>query len=185
LKEPPAPTLHGERVTLRPVTDADRPRLLTILDEPEVARWWRRDEWERLVGPETVTFAIDLPGEERDAGDAGEAPQTEGRVVGMIQFDEEPDPDYRSASIDIFLTARVHSRGLGRDAVRTLARYLIAERGHHRITMDPAAGNERAVRSYAAVGFRPVGVMRQYERVADGTYRDALLMELIAGDLTG
>jgi aminoglycoside 6'-N-acetyltransferase len=181
LKQPPVPTLHGERVTLRPVTDADRPHLLTILDEPEVARWWRRDEWERLVSPETVTLAIESRGE---GGEAGGAPGI-GRVVGMIQFDEEPDPDYRSASIDIFLTARVHSRGLGRDAVRTLARYLIVERGHHRITMDPAAGNERAVRSYAAVGFRPVGVMRQYERVEGGTYRDALLMELIAEDFSG
>jgi aminoglycoside 6'-N-acetyltransferase len=184
-------------VTLRPVNEADRPRLLAILDEPEVAPWWRRDEWERLVGPETVTLAIVLQrdsgesgdaretGDVDDAGDAGVAPQAEGRVVGMIQFDEEPDPDYRSASIDIFLTARVHSRGVGRDAVRTLARYLIAVRGHHRITMDPAVGNERAVRSYAAVGFRPVGVMRQYERVEDGTYRDALLMELIAEDFSG
>ena len=176
---PPVPALRGERVTLRPVLDADRPRLLAILDEPEVARWWRRDEWERLVGPETVTLAVEL----RD--EAGEATETDDRVVGMIQFEEEDDPDYRSASIDIFLTAAVHSRGLGRDAVRTLVRYLIAERGHHRITMDPAAENERTIRSYAAVGFRPVGVMRRYERVEDGTYRDALLMELIAEDFSG
>jgi aminoglycoside 6'-N-acetyltransferase len=180
LNQPPVPTLHGERVTLRPVSDADRPHLLAILDEPEVARWWRRDEWERLVGPETVTFAIEYEGE---AGEAGEA-QGIGRVVGMVQYEEEPDPDYRSASIDVFLTAGVHSRGLGRDAVRALARYLIAVRGHHRITMDPAVENERAIHSYAAVGFRPVGVLRRYERVADGSYRDALLMELIAEDLS-
>jgi aminoglycoside 6'-N-acetyltransferase len=159
--------------------EADRPRLLAILDEPEVARWWRRDEWERLVGPETVTLAVELRNE------AGEATELDGRVAGMIQFAEEADPDYRSASIDIFLTTAVHSRGLGRDAVRTLAHYLIGERGHHRITMDPAAENERAIRSYAAVGFRPVGVMRQYERVEGGTYRDALLMELLADEFSG
>jgi aminoglycoside 6'-N-acetyltransferase len=169
LTRPSVPTLRGERVTLRPVADADRPHLLAILDEPEVARWWRRDEWERLVTSEAVSFAVEIGG----------------RVAGMIQFDEEADPDYRSASIDIFLSTAVQSRGLGRDAVRTLARYLIAERGHHRITMDPAVENEPAVRSYAAVGFRPVGVMRQYERVEDGTYRDALLMELIAEDFSG
>ena len=173
---PPVPTLRGERVTLRPVTEADRPRLFEILDEPEVARWWRREEWERLVTPDAVSFAIEVAG-----GVAG----AQTGVAGMIQFEEEPDADYRSASIDIFFSAAVHSRGLGRDAVRTLARHLIAERGHHRITMDPAAENERAIRSYAAVGFRPVGVMRQYERVEDGTYRDALLMELLADDFSG
>jgi aminoglycoside 6'-N-acetyltransferase len=198
LTQPPVPALRGERVTLRPVTDADRPRLLAILDEPEVARWWRRDEWERLVGPETVTLAIEVRDTADAAGSAGArnvAPTANAtaaasadlanRVIGMIQFEEEADPDYRSASIDIFISTAVHSRGLGRDAVRTLARYLMAERGHHRITMDPAANNERAVRSYAAVGFRPVGVLRRYERVADGSYRDALLMELIAEDFGG
>ena len=164
----PAPTLRGERVTLRPVTVADRPRLDQILDEPEVSRWWRRDEWERMVTAEAVTFAIEV----------------DGQVAGMVQFEEEADPDYRSASIDIFLTAGLQSRGLGRDTVRTLARYLIEERGHHRLTMDPAVENEHAIRCYTSVGFRPVGVMRQYERVADGSYRDALLMELIADDFT-
>jgi aminoglycoside 6'-N-acetyltransferase len=156
-------------MTLRPVTAADWPRLEQILDEPEVARWWRRDEWEQMVNADSVSFAIDV----------------EGEVAGMVQFEEEADPDYRSAAIDIFLTTRRQSRGLGRDTVRTLARYLIGERGHHRLTMDPAVENERAIRCYASVGFRPVGVMRQYERVADGGYRDALLMELIAADLVG
>ena len=179
LTAPAVPTLRGERVTLRPVTVADRPRLLSMLDEPEVARWWRREEWERLVGPHAITLAV----ESRDEG--GSATEPDDSLVGMIQFEEEADPDYRSASIDIFLSTAVHSRGLGRDAVRTLARYLIAERGHHRITMDPAADNERAIRSYASVGFRAVGRLRQYERVADGSYRDALLMELIAEDFSG
>jgi RimJ/RimL family protein N-acetyltransferase len=30
------------------------------------------------------------------------------------------------------------------------------------------------------VGFRPVGVMRQYEQAPDGTWRDGLLMDLLA-----
>jgi aminoglycoside 6'-N-acetyltransferase len=34
------------------------------------------------------------------------------------------------------------------------------------------------------VGFRTVGVMRQYERSADGNWHDGLLMELLAGELT-
>jgi aminoglycoside 6'-N-acetyltransferase len=186
-------------VTLRPVTDADRPRLFAVLDEPEVARWWRRDEWERIVTSDAVSFAVEVAHDvavevavdgvtavEGDVAAArGDIAEVQTDVAGMIQFEEESDPDYKSASIDIFLTTALHSRGLGRDAVRTLARYLIGERGHHRITMDPAVGNERAIRSYAAVGFRPVGVMRQYERVQDGTYRDALLMELIAEDFSG
>jgi len=33
------------------------------------------------------------------------------------------------------------------------------------------------------VGFRPVGVMRRYERGADGTFHDGLLMDLLAEEL--
>ena len=44
--------------------------------------------------------------------------------------------------------------GLGGDAIRTLARHLIDEYGHHRFTIDPAAANSAAIRAYAKVGFR-------------------------------
>jgi aminoglycoside 6'-N-acetyltransferase len=68
--------------------------------------------------------------------------------------------------------------------VRTLARHLLGDRGHHRLTIDPAADNEPAIRCYAAVGFRPVGIMRQYERDADGAgWHDNLLMDLLADEL--
>jgi aminoglycoside 6'-N-acetyltransferase len=63
-----------------------------------------------------------------------------------------------------------------------LVRYLFEARGHHRLTIDPAAHNERAIRCYEAVGFTPVGVLRQYERDDDGSWHDGLLMQLLADD---
>jgi aminoglycoside 6'-N-acetyltransferase len=108
----------------------------------------------------------------------------EDRVVGAIQWGEETEPDYRHANIDIYLDPAVHGRGLGTDAVRTLARHLIEDVGHHRIVIDPAADNAAAIASYAKVGFRPVGVMRLYERAPDGTWHDGLLMDLLADELT-
>jgi aminoglycoside 6'-N-acetyltransferase len=90
---------------------------------------------------------------------------------------------YRYAGIDLFLASDRHGQGLGSDAVRTLARFLFDERGHHRLSIDPAAQNERAIRAYEAVGFRRVGIMREYERGPDGNWRDGLLMDLLAGEL--
>ena len=92
--------------------------------------------------------------------------------------------DYRSAGIDLFLTTDAQGRGLGPDAIRAVARYLFEERGHHRLTIDPAAANERAIHAYGKVGFRPVGIMRAYERGPDGSWHDNLLMDLLAGELT-
>jgi aminoglycoside 6'-N-acetyltransferase len=51
------------------------------------------------------------------------------------------------------------------------------------VTIDPAAANTRAIAAYAKVGFRPVGVMRKYERGPDGTWHDGLLMDLLREEL--
>jgi aminoglycoside 6'-N-acetyltransferase len=92
---------------------------------------------------------------------------------------------YRYACIDVFLEAPFHGQGFGSEAVRRVARLLIEERGQHRITIDPAADNAAAIKAYTKVGFRPVGVLREYERDADGGgWHDGLLMELLAGELT-
>ena len=168
------PTLQGSLVRLRPVTEADLPALLAILDEPDVARWWRRDEWERVDEEDAVTFVIELP--DVAAGSGG------GTVAGCIQYSEETDPDYSSAAVDIFVGTAAQGRGVGPDAMRTLIAWLIDVRGHHRLTVDPAVANARAVRVYEKLGFRRVGVLRQYERVEDGVWRDALLMELLADE---
>lgn len=63
------------------------------------------------------------------------------------------------------------------------ARYLIDVRGHHRLTIDPAAANQQAIRAYEKVGFRKVGILRRYQLFPDGTWQDGLLMEILADEL--
>ena len=162
--------LSGPRVSLRNATFGDLARITAIRHEPEVARRWgtpEEGELEEFLKDEK-TFVV----------------EAEGSVIGAIQYGEEDEPMYRHASIDIFLTTSRHGEGLGSEAVRVLARYLIEEREHRRLTIDPAADNAAAIRAYEKVGFRPVGVMRSYERGPDGTWHDGLLMEMLAEELT-
>jgi aminoglycoside 6'-N-acetyltransferase len=167
-------TLAGAAVRLRPAIDEDALALVEIRAKPEVyQRWSGGDDLvasvaDDLSDEETRVFVIEY----------------DGAVVGAIQYAEETEPEYRHASIDIYLDPAVHGRGLGTDAVRTLARHLITDLGHHRIVIDPAADNGPAIRCYAKVGFRPVGVMRRYERGPDGDWHDGLLMDLLADELT-
>jgi aminoglycoside 6'-N-acetyltransferase len=166
-------TLEGSRIRLRPAGRQDLPALLVIRRTPEVQRHWR--------GGDDLTAAI-----EQDLAEPGSHPYVIGhddRVVGWIQWSAEEEPDYRHANIDIYLEPAVHNRGIGSDAVRTLARHLFADRGHHRIEIDPAADNRPAIRCYTKVGFRPVGVLRRHERGADGSWHDSLLMDLLAEEL--
>ncbi|MEH1100030.1 GNAT family N-acetyltransferase [Micromonospora sp. CPCC 205561] len=165
--------LRGRAVTLRPATAADVPALAAIRATPEVRRWWRGgDDLVAAVRADLTDETLSVYAIEHD-----------GRVVGAIQWYAEDDADYRHASMDVFLDPAVRGAGLGGDAIRTLARHLIDEHGHHRFTIDPAAANTAAVRAYAKVGFRPVGVLRRYERGEDGRWHDGLLMDLLADEL--
>jgi aminoglycoside 6'-N-acetyltransferase len=160
-----AGAIHGDRVTLRPVTPEDRERLRSIRAEPEVERWWDAptDAWpDDADDLEMLAIVHDQ------------------EVVGLIQTWEEPDPEYGRADIDIFLTSRLHGRGIGTDAMRTIARHLIEDRGHHRLTLTTSPDNARAIHVYEKLGFRRVGVTRLSERGADGTWHDELLMELVS-----
>lgn len=167
------PVLVGARVTLRPGAPADVATLHAILSEPSVAQWWGiPDPHERIAADlrgahDTFLLVIVV----------------DGTVAGGIQYYEESDPMYRHAGIDVFLSRTQQGRGLGAEAVALLVRFLLDRRHHHRLIIDPAVRNARAIRCYQSVGFRRVGIMRQYERGADGVFHDGLLMELIATDL--
>lgn len=166
--------LRGERVRLRPPVEADAGRLTEVLTQPDVATWWSTYDLDRvraeLITPDDESVVLVI--------------ETDGEIIGIVQYLEEPDPDYRHAGIDIAIHPDWHGHGLGAETIRTVARYLFEERGHHRLTIDPAAHNTRAIRSYERVGFKPVGIMRQYERGPDGIWHDGLLMDLLRDELT-
>ena len=151
---------------LRPGRPEDAQRLLQIRNEPLVLRWWGGADIEEIR-------------EEFIDSEKGFVIEVEAEVLGAIQYHEETEPMYRHAGMDIFLTTSRHGEGLGTEAIRVLARYLFVERGHHRLTIDPAAENAAAIRAYERVGFRAVGVMRKYERGPEGLWRDGLLMEML------
>ncbi len=166
--------ISGELVRLRLITENDRASIVAIRSTEEVQRRWRGEDLdaeftEDLDDDEAVRLAIE--------------DQT-GRVIGLIQFGEEEDPDYRHASIDIYIDPAAHRQGYATDAISCLVDYLFDEEGHHRLIIDPAVDNEAAIGCYTKVGFKPVGIMRSYERQGNGQWADGLLMDMLASDRT-
>jgi aminoglycoside 6'-N-acetyltransferase len=171
-----APVLRGSRIALRPVEEADLERLMRILREPGIARYWTEpdDDFDRRellagdgAGERVTTFVITLGDE----------------TIGWIAGWERLHRDYRHAGIDLFVSGAHQGRGYGTEAIRLVCRFLFDARGHHRVTVDPAADNICAIRAYEKAGFRRVGIMRCYERGADGSYHDGMLLDLLAEDL--
>jgi aminoglycoside 6'-N-acetyltransferase len=154
------PALTTERLALRPMADDDIEPLLEMVRASE---WWG-DADEDDLRCDGMAFAIEV----------------DGQLAGWLGVSEENEQDYRHAALDITLMSEYQNRGLGPEALRTAIDWLMGARGHHRFTIDPAAHNKRAIAAYERVGFRPVGIMRRYERSRDGTWHDGLLMDLVS-----
>jgi aminoglycoside 6'-N-acetyltransferase len=158
--------LRGQRVVLTPTAAQDAPALRAIHASEEVARWWDDPppEFPDLADDEVELFTIHHAGE----------------IAGLIQVYEETDPKYRYAGLDLFVAAAHQRQGVGSEAIALLIAELCERRGHHRLTIDPAAANAAAIACYGKLGFRPVGVLHRAERDRDGRgWHDQLLMELV------
>ena len=135
------PLLVGDLVTVRPGSADHVDLLVAIVSEASVRSWWGEPESHteieaKLLRPDdTVLLVLEVDGE----------------VAGGIEYHEVDDPMYRHAGIDIYLGTRHQDAGRGTEAVALLVRFLIDGRGHHRVTIDLALANTRAIRSYEKV----------------------------------
>lgn len=167
-------SLQGKKINLQPMEESDVEVLWNMINEPEVRPWWgnetREDIEELLTDKDVFVWAI-----------------KEGEwTVGMIQCYEELEPDYKHAGMDISLISEVHGKHYGREALRLVAKWLFDERGHHRLVIDPDADNSRAIAAYKAIGYKPVGIMRQYSReVGKEGWHNGLLLDLLKDEFIG
>ncbi len=163
------PELRGPLVVLRDPTEADVEPLAAILAEPEVALWW--------VGytPERVCEEfIDEP-------EIARAIEVEGRVAGVLLVLRGDDPEYPTTVMHIFLGTEFRGRRIGEEVLALAIRHEFSE-GITRITLDPNIANEGAIRSYERLGFRRIGVLRDYQVRPGGHLEDALFMDLTRSD---
>jgi len=127
--------VRGRLTALRPADAGDVDRLAGWHADPEVSRYWddetftRAEMEDRLARPDVEAWIVEEAGE----------------PVGYLQV--------HSAGLDMFLIPSARGRGLGPDAAHAMARHLVDERGRTRVTVDPYAWNEGAVRSWERAGF--------------------------------
>jgi aminoglycoside 6'-N-acetyltransferase len=147
--------VRGRLTTLRPADAGDVDRLVALHADPEVARYWdgerftRAEMAERLARSDVEAWIVEEAGE----------------PVGYLQVHPE--------GMDMFLVPLARGRGLGSDAARAMTRHLVDERGRSRVTVDPYAWNEGAIRAWERAGF--VEVSRH--EADDGHTSPWILME--------
>lgn len=160
--------LVGPLVTLRAATDADRDPLVSILAEPEVSVWWVGYTPER-VQAEFVEV------------ESSRIIEVEGQCVGAMFVLRGEDPEYPTTVMHLFLATEFRGRRIGEEALALAIREEFAA-GVTRVTLDPNIHNDGAIRSYERLGFKRIGVLRDYQVRPGGHLEDALFMDLTRSD---
>jgi len=164
--------LSGRRVKLRTTTDSDRGPLIAIRSSAPVQEWWRGDDL-------LAELDSDL---NEDSVHRFTIRNRAASIVGWVQFIEVGEAECWHASVEVYIDANAHRQGYASDAIQCLADYLFDVVGHHRLTFDPAADNSPAIACYSKAGFKPVGVLRGYERRLGRESSDGLLMDMLISD---
>ena len=166
------PLIEGEKVVLRPITDADTDDIVRWRNDPEV---WRYFLFREPFTPEMHRAWL------RDKVAAGRVVQyiiTEresGRSVGSVYF-RDVDRKNESAEYGIFIgEADARGRGIGTETARLFTDFGLNVLRLHRISLKVLGDNEIARRSYEKAGFRTEGVFRDYVKL-DGVFTDVVFM---------
>ena len=170
------PVINGEKLSLRPITDADTADIVRWRNDPEV---WKYFLFREPFTPELHRAWL------RDKVETGRVIQyiiverESGQSVGSVYF-RDVDEKNESAEYGIFIgEARARSRGLGTETARLFTAFGLNVLRLHRISLKVLGDNAIARRSYEKAGFRTEGVFRDYVKV-NGQYADVVFMALLA-----
>lgn len=151
-----------EQLSFRPMGPDDLPLLETWLAEPHVSQWW--DEADETVA------AVTAPPQPGAVAVSPWIIELEARPVGFVQwYRVEPDDDWfpgleipaGAVGVDLALgDPDSVGRGVGRRALLEFVHHVVrpAAPDATEVWIDPDPRNERAVRSYRAVGFVDTGI---------------------------
>jgi aminoglycoside 6'-N-acetyltransferase len=127
--------VRGRLTTLRAAGADDVDRLVAWHADPDVSRFWddetftRAEMEERLARGDVEAWIVEEAGE----------------PAGYLQVHAD--------GLDMFLIPSARGRQLGPDAGRAMAEHLLHDRGRERVTVDPYAWNDGAVRAWERAGF--------------------------------
>lgn len=182
------PRLVGRRVALRPMREADVPRIVEGCRDPQAQHW---------------LSSLPTPYAEQDARDhlaRVQLAQADGSLLQWAVVDPESDaivgnvgfPRMRRGNAEVGYWTHPDARGRGvmTEAVSLAARHAFAPAadgglGINRLFLRAAAGNVASQQVARANGFAEYGRERAAERLGDGSYTDMVLFDLLHDEWEG
>jgi len=174
------PVVEGGGVRLRPLSEADVPRIVEGIGDQDTQHWlgflprdpgpaegreYLQTALERLATNHTVTWGFTTADDDRMLG-----------AVGLYRLEGE-------AEVGFWTHPEARGRGLTTRAARLALGHAFGPLGLHRVAAYAAAGNAASIGVLEALGMRRVGVLRQAATTGDGTTVDLVGYDLLAEEL--
>ena len=171
--------LRGEKVILRAMRRDDLPVLFEFTNNVEFETLAQGRPWEPQ-GLERLERGFPRGEYERDGSSF--VIEADGRTIGTVSLRDFNATD-RTAELGIGIgDTDYQGRGYGRDAVRVILDYAFRLRNLRKVGLWVKGSNERAIKSYLAVGFTEEGRLRD-QVWSDGRYEDMVLMGIFPDEI--
>jgi [ribosomal protein S5]-alanine N-acetyltransferase len=173
----PTPTLHTDRLLLRPFADADADAIFALQSNPDVLRYWDSPPWsERSRAERFIAICKQIEQEGSGARLAIER-AVDGVFIGwccLVKW----NPDYRSATMGYCLDTVAWGQGFATEAADSLLQWAFDTLDLNRVQAETDTRNIASSRVLEKLGFVREGTLRE-NCVVDGEVSDSWVYGLL------
>lgn len=172
-----APTLHTDRLLLRPFADADTDAIFALQSNAQVLRYWDSPPWsERSRAERFITVCKQM---EQDGSGARLAIESaaHGVFIGwccLVKW----NPDYRSATMGYCLDHASWGQGFATEAAGALLQWAFDALDLNRVQAETDTRNTASSRVLEKLGFVREGTLRE-DCVVNGEVSDSWVYGLL------
>ncbi len=173
----PTPTIRTDRLTLRPVADADADALFALHSDASVLRYWDSPPWSEPSRAERfIAVSRQL---EQDGTGARVAMErsSDGTFLGwcgVVRW----NPDHRSASLGYCLDRAAWGQGYATEAAGALVQWAFDTLDLNRVQAETDTRNAASARVLEKLGFVREGTLRE-DCVVNGEVSDSWVFGLL------
>ena len=171
------PTLHTDRLRLRPFADSDANSLFGLHSNAFVLRYWDAPPWSERERAERFITACQRMAESGTGTRLAVDRVSDGAFIGWCSLTRW-DPDYRSASLGYCLDDAAWGHGYATEAARALLGWAFDTLDLNRVQAETDTRNAASARVLEKLGFVREGTLRE-DCVVNGEVSHSFVYGLI------
>jgi len=175
-----SPTLHTERLVLRPVRDEDAEALFALHSDPYVLRFWDSPPWQDASRADAFLAASRWIEQEGSGARLVVERSSDGRLLGWCGLTRW-SAEHRSASLGFVYAQTAWGHGYATEAVGALLGWGYDALPLNRVQAECDTRNAASARVLEKLGFVREGTLRE-DCVVDGVVSDSWVYGLLRRD---